>query len=73
MSKSLELIKSQLSELDIQEESLVFDGFFSVHNPNKLNWIEATRAELNNNLDYLTEAERHIARLRAEIVNAEKS
>jgi hypothetical protein len=73
VSKSIEVIKEELSQLDIQEESLVFDGCFNVHDPNKSSWIEATRLELNNNLDYLTEARRHIFRLRGEIIKGEQS
>ena len=71
VSKSIEAIKSELNQLDTQEESLVFDGCFNMHDPNKSNWIEATRIELNNNLDYLSEAKRHILRLRGEIINNE--
>lgn len=73
MSKSIEAIKEELIQLDVQEESLVFDGCFNMHDPNKSSWIEATRLELNSNLDYLTEAKRHILRLRGEIVNDELS
>jgi hypothetical protein len=73
VNKSIELIKAELSDLDVQEESLVFDGCFNMHDPNKSSWIEATRIELNNNLAYLNEAKRHILRLRNEIINDTQS
>lgn len=68
VDKSIELIKGELSDLQHQEESTVFDGCFNMHDPGRSCWIEASRSELVNNLDYLEEAKKHISRLKGEIM-----
>lgn len=67
VKKSMELIRDELNELQVQEESIVFDGCFNVHDPGKTNWIETQRSELQSNLDYLEEAKAHVTRLEREI------
>lgn len=72
VNKSMETINGELAELENQEESIVFDGCFNMHDPNRSGWIEAARLELGQNLDYLGEAKKHIARLRSEITDDDK-
>lgn len=69
VERSIDIVKNELSELQTQEESIVFDGCFSMHDPGRSNWIEAQRIELINNLDYLEEAKKHIFKLRNEIID----
>ena len=61
---------TQLAELQIEEESIVFDAWFNMHNPMRANLIQAQRIELNINLDHLQEAQKYVSKLRTEIVDA---
>lgn len=68
VDKSIESIKRRLTELQSQEESMILDVCFNVPEPGRSHWIEANRAELLGNLEYLEGAKRHISRLRDEIM-----
>lgn len=69
VEKSVEVIRNDLSDLQQQEESIIFDGCFDMRDPNRSRWIQDTQSELLANLDYLEEAKKHIARLRDEILH----
>lgn len=69
MEKSIESIRIELKNLQQHEEALIFDGCFNVLDAERPAWLEASRAELNNNLDYLKEAQKHILRLKSEIMD----
>lgn len=70
VDKSIESIELELKQLQKQEESLIFEKCFNILNDSKQtnDWIEGTRLELYNNLNYMQEAKKYISKLKDEIL-----
>lgn len=68
VNKSIDHSKYALTKLQNQEESIIFEKCFQIYQPNKAFQIESKRLELNDTLEYLEEAKKHISRLRQDIL-----